>query len=216
MSGNFLEKLDTFFLKFKKFRYKKRQIILFTNDTPPGIYYIVSGYVRSFRVSKDGKELTVSIVKPGDMFPMLWLFNNTLSSHYYESMTDVELIRVPKETLLDFLQSDFELFSYITKRILVRLNEMTTRLETSIVGSAREKVAAMLVSLSESIGKFKGTEVDIMVPFTHQELATLLGLSRETVSVELDKLRKEKLIDQKNKTLRILKLKKLTELLKYY
>jgi len=64
---------------------------------------------------------------------------------------------------------------------------MTTRLETSIVGSAQEKVAAMLVPLAESIGKFSGTNVSIMVPFTHQELASLLGLSRDTVSIELEK-----------------------------
>lgn len=209
MNSPYQQNLHQFFQQFKAFHYKKRETILFTNDTPAGVYYIQSGYIRSYLLSKEGKELTVTLLKPFDIFPMHWVINNRLTSHYYESLTDVIVFRSPKESFLHHLKTNPEVFFYTTSMILMRLTDASTRMETAILGNAGAKVAGMLTFLAEHLGHTNGQEILIDIPLTHKDLSSLIGLTRETVSLEMEKLEKQKVILQKNHQLVIRDIKSL-------
>jgi len=211
-----LEKINNFFQKYKRFRYKKHETIIFANDIPPGVFYITSGYVRNFISSKEGKEFTLRIFKAFDFFPTQVILNDRLSSHNFQSLTEAEVIRAPKEDFVSFLKSDNEVLFYITKEYL-RINaETLKRLEVTILGNANEKIIMALVFLGETLGMFEGNTVIINEPLTHQEIATMTGLTRETVSIETEKLKKEGLISSSDRLFKILDMDKLRETIRLF
>ncbi len=211
MNTETFKKVNAFFLQFNSFHYKKRETILFTKDVPPGVFYITKGYVRSYLLSKEGKELTVTLLKPFDVFPMHWVINNVLTSHYYEALVPVEVYRCPKKNFLFFLEQNHDVFFYIISLILLRLQNSSERIEAAVLGNASAKIAGMLEFLIEIAGTKSGSGVVIDLPITHKDIAAFIGLARETVSIEVERLRREGILEQKAHRFVIKDLKKLKE-----
>lgn len=204
-----VKKLDEFFARFRRLSYKSHEIILRSNDTPPGVFFISRGYVRVYTLSESGQELTLIIFKPGDFFPMIWAFNNTTVTQYCEAMTPVEVLRAPKEEFRKFLEANPEVLWDVTSKILIRLRGLLERMEYSVFGSAYQKVASILVICAERFGaKFRG-DIVIRVPLTHKDIANLIGLTRETTSVELKKLERLGVVSKKGRQYRIRDFEKL-------
>ena len=66
------QKLEVFFVQFKKQIYKKRELLIRTDEEPRGIFYLKRGRVKQYAISKKGDELVVNIFKPYTFFPMSW------------------------------------------------------------------------------------------------------------------------------------------------
>lgn len=194
MNNTPIEKLEEFFSQFKKYHYKKGEVILRAGDTPQGVYFIDKGYVRDYSISKDGEELTLIIFKPEDFFPMQWVFNNRINQHYFEAMSAVDIWRCPKEDFIKFIEENPEIFFELTSHIMTRLGGIMQRMEYLAFGNAYEKVASILVICAERFGKEEKGETVIQVILSHRDIANLLGLTRETASIEIKKLERKNLI----------------------
>lgn len=131
----------------------------------------------------------------------MWSVNDTPNAYYLEAMTAVEVYQVPREEFVKFIKSDCELFFEINSRILTRFGGLLNRMEYAIFGTAYCKVASILLICAERLGIKDGTEIFIPVPLTHQDIARLLGVARETVSIEMKKMQKMGLIDYQGKHL---------------
>jgi CRP-like cAMP-binding protein len=81
-----------------------------------------------------------------------------------------------------------------------------------ISGNATNKVAAILLQLSFDYGQIKGNHIQVPFPATHRVLATLIGLTRETTSVQMSKLQKLGIIATKRASFTVLNLDKLKKL----
>ncbi len=184
------EKLESFFSQFRRITYKKRQLILRADDTPSGVYFLHKGFVRLFSMSETGQELTLIIVKPGDLFPIRWAITGQRHNYYFEAITPVEVSKAPKDDFLNFIESNPEVLYDLFNNILVRLGGLLERMEYSVFGNAYQKVASILVICAERFGTQKGSKSVIRVPLTHKDIANLIGLTRETTSLEIKKLEK--------------------------
>lgn len=185
------KKLNNFFSQFKLLYYKKDEIILRPDDTPSGVFYLCKGYVRLYSISQTGEELTLIIFKPEDFFPIVWAINNTPDEYYCEAMTPVEVWRAPREEFLAFIKSDPDVFLELTSRILIRLGGLLERMGYLVFGSAYQKVASILVICAQRFGLKEGKGIKICVPLTHKDIANLVGITRETASVEMKKLERK-------------------------
>jgi CRP-like cAMP-binding protein len=203
------QKLNNFFSKFKSYRYKKGEVILRGGDVPQGVYFITKGYVRDYSISKDGEGLTLFIFKSEDFFPMQWVFNERTVPHYFEAMTAVELWRCPKEDFADFIKANPEIFFELISRIMLRLGGLLQRMEYLAFGNAYQKVASILLICAERFGKKYGRGMLIPVPFKHRDLAMLVGMTRETVSIEMKKLERKGIIGYKKHLIVLKKMDKL-------
>lgn len=188
------KKLDFFFNQFKPFFCKKHQLILRAGNTPYGIFYIRRGFARQYLISQDGKELTTIIYKPKDLFPIKWAIANSPIKSYFESMTAMELVRAPREDFLSFIRDEPEVFLQLVSRIVNRLDAILERMQYLAFGTAHVKVASLILILAERFGKKFRKKIMIQLPLTHNDIASLLGLTRETVSVEMHKFRQAKII----------------------
>lgn len=195
MGTTVADKLNKFFAKFKKFHYKKGDLILRGGDLSQGVYFIDKGYVRDYSISREGEEFTLIIFKSEDFFPMQWVFNNKPNTHYFEAMNAVELWRCPKEEFIKFIEDNPDIFFEFTSHILTRMGGIMQRMEYLAFGNAYQKVASILMICAERFGEKDGNGVIINIPLKHKDIAMLIGMVRETVSIELKKLERKGIID---------------------
>lgn len=203
--------LNSFFSRFKKISYKKGETILRADEEPRGVLYLTKGYTRIYSLSEDSQELTLIIFQPGDFFPITWALNGIPNSYYVEAMTLVELWQAPREEFIGFIKNNSEVFFELTFRIVARLGGILTRMEYAMFGNARSKVISIILICAERFGEKNENGIFIKVPLTQQDLAKLIGFSRETVSVEMKKLQRRGLIDYKTKHIFVKNLEKLKE-----
>lgn len=198
------EKLQKLFGKRKIFKYKKGEIILRSGDMSQGVMLLKSGYARLESISKEGKELTMVIYKPGEFFPVVWTFFGQNPSVYdIEALTDCEIIRVPREEFLEITRRNSDLLIDLTKHIITRFQLALQRMAFLTFGDASAKLASILLILAKEYGVEKQNSFEIQIPLTHKDIANLVGVTRETVSIELKKFDRKGIISYNKKILLI-------------
>lgn len=207
------DKLDIFFSQYKAVQYKPRTVISPVNDTQSSVFYIKSGFMRVFRISEQGEELTLTILKPKDFFPLTYGMSNTnvFKSYYLEAITQLELWKVHIEQFQQFTSAHPDVYYELTKRVLVRFDGVLTKMEYLVLNNAYTKIVATIISCAKKFGEPHGDNIIINVPLTHKDIATLVGITRETTSLEMKKLEKQGYIGRNGKNLIIKQIDKLEE-----
>ena len=126
---------------------------------------------------------------------MAWAMNSTPNVYFYEALTAVEVGRAPKQQVLDFILDKPVLILDLMSELLLRYSEALTRIEHLVFSDAHRRVVSVLMYLAQHFGECIDGETVIRHRFTHQDIATLVGLTRETTSIELAKLAKSGLVE---------------------
>jgi CRP-like cAMP-binding protein len=195
--------IEKFFSKYKPIRFKRNSIIIKPDDTFESIYYIKSGFVKQVSTSKTGEEFIVTIYRPGSFFAISLALHRKVSAYTFEAMSEVVVIKAPVQEIIALLDTQPTLARELLSRITSGLNSLVARMETLVFGSARQKVAAVLLQNAQRFGKKVANTIELELPLTHQQLASLTGLTRETVSIEMAKLKKDKILTYRGKTITI-------------
>lgn len=198
MDTDLLKKLDPFFAQYKPLNYKKGQVILRPEDKIEYIYFIEKGYVKFYYISPDGKELTFLIYKPGYIFPLLFTFlGDTATRYYFEAHTALTLRRAPRETFTELISTNTFLMFSLAQEVVRRWQELLNRMELLKLGTASQNVAYVVGFCAEQFGIKNGQSITIDLPLAHKDIASMVGLTRETVSLEMKKMEQQNLIEYK-------------------
>jgi len=195
MDLKIIQKLDSFFSRFTPLKFEKRDILIRAGNPPRGIFYLVKGNVRQYAINKNGEELTLNIYKPGAFFPMAWAMDASRNSYYFEAMNDIDAFVAPKSEVIDFVKREPEVLFDLLKRVYVGLDGVLSRLEFLMSGNAKQRLITVLVISAKRFGEATKDNIIITLKLNHQDLASLAGLSRETVSREMMIIKKKRLID---------------------
>jgi len=189
-----LHELDSIFSNLKPIHFKRGEIVIRAGDAPVGIFYLKSGYVKVYSVSRAGEQLTLIIFKPGDIFPVSWAINSAKSDYFVETMTPTVFWRTSAEEFLGQISDKPKVLLELNRRMMERFLGLMRRMEYMVFGNALNKVSSILLICAERFGDASKGKIIINVPLTHNEIANLVGMSRETVSIEMKKLEKKGLI----------------------
>lgn len=190
-------KLDDFFSNFKHQIYKKGEILIRADDDPQGIFYLKKGIVRQYSISKDGEEQTLNLYKPLAFFPLMWAINNTSNTYYFEAVTDIEIHKAPKDSVIEFLKKEPDIMYDLISRLYRGMGGLLSRIEYLQSGDAYTKVIFAILNASYRFGEKKeNSRVELSI--THREISSLTGLTKETISRESAKLEKKDLIINTN------------------
>ncbi len=204
------EKIDAFFTKYKYQKYKKGEILVRADDDPAGIFYLKDGLVKEYAISSKGEELVVNIFKPPSFFPMSWAINNTPNTFYFEAVTAATIFRAPKEDVIVFLKRNPDVLFDLLSRVYRGTDGLLTRLTHLMSGGSKGKLITELLIHTKRFGQIKKNGA-VMVKISQKDLASQIGVSRETVNRELKILKEKKLVTFTRGTLHIVDIKKLTE-----
>lgn len=188
------EALDQFFVNLRPFHYKKGEMILRAGEPSSSVFYIKKGFVRAYSLSKKGEELTLIIFKSGNFFPTMSVMTRKTVAYYMEAMTPCEILRCPRQDFLEFVKDNPDVLLDLMSRVLTRFGGILQRMEYLVFGNAGAKIASIILICAERFGKREGNKKIIEVPLTHSDIASLVGLTRETVSIEIKKLVDEGLV----------------------
>lgn len=201
--------LKKFFEDYRTFVYKPGETIIQPGEKLTTIHYLEIGYVSQQIISENGEDFILNIFKPGSYFPISLVIQGLENEYFYESLTEVKVKKAPIKEVLLFLKNNPAAMEELLLRLSAGLNMLATRTEALVFGDAGRKVAATLYFTAQRFGKNKDNKLIISFPLTHKRIATMTGITRETVSIEMSKLKKKKIIDYKGKQVSILDIKQL-------
>jgi len=166
--------------------YPKNSVIINEGDETNSMYIIQSGKVKAFLSNEDGKEVILTIMKPGDYFGELSILDSAPRSASIMTLEPSKFSIISKE---DF-DKTMDAHPEIARKLVSRLTRMVRRLTDSVRNLALMdvygRVARTLLELSEDIDDVKVINQKI----THQDLARMIGSSREMVSRIMKDLQK--------------------------
>ena len=194
MTDNKTKEFEAFYKQFKTRFYKKGEMLIRADDDPQGIFCLKKGYVRQYTISKTGNELTLHILRPISYFPMVWALNGTPNVYYFEALTPVEVGRAPRDEVVAFISQKPIIMFELLSELIEDYAESLKRIEQLVFSDAYRRVIAVLLYIAKHFGKESGKKIIVDHRFTQQDIATLVGVARETASNEIVKLEKKGLI----------------------
>ncbi len=190
--------LYNYFQTARKSTYSKGEVIL-DAEQRSDVYYIESGYVKVYAINSQGDLYTHIIYKSGEIFPVMWTFNDSNQNVFYEAVTETVVRHTSKEKFLTFAKGSVEAAYALVVQVSEQFYVYTCRVDNLEYRSARERVVYRLLFLASRFGTKQRDGVHIDVPLTHELLASTVNLVRESVSRELEKLEKKQLISYQNR-----------------
>lgn len=194
VDGSFFE---SFFSKYPSRSLPKNRPLLYQGEIPTMAFYLKSGVIKLYNITGQGEERIVGYESEGALLPAEWLFNRApVALYYYDTFTDCEIYRLPKDELIDVLNQNPQASIDLLDRSISMYLGATIHLHALEQSKARLKLLYIMQYLILRFGKkIDEKHHKIELRLTHQELANLIGLTRETVSTEIGKLTKEGVLE---------------------
>ncbi|MBI2032861.1 MAG: Crp/Fnr family transcriptional regulator [Candidatus Levybacteria bacterium] len=189
---------EAFFSTYPAFRYSKGKILLSAFTPATQIYYLKKGHIRQYLTTAAGEEITFHVFRPIAYFPIMLSLSDTQNVYSFEALTTVEGYRAPVTDVIAFLKKNPEVLFDLTTRLSRGITGLLVKIENQTYKNAYLKVVSLLIHLTkiygEGIGVNGTTCYRISLPLSQANLATWVGLQRETLSRQIEILEKRKII----------------------
>ncbi|TCL32163.1 CRP/FNR family transcriptional regulator [Anaerospora hongkongensis] len=177
-------------------KYRKGSVIFLEGEQGEGFHYLQSGKVKIVKMTDDGREHIINILSPGDLFAEVLLFNNR---DYPATAIAVEdsKVGVIKNTDLERLILGNNLLALqLIKALSQRLLFAQQKIKNLALHDVTARTAETLLRLGTEHGRIlTNGQIEITLDLSRQDLASLVGTTRETVTRTLSSLKKDKIID---------------------
>jgi CRP-like cAMP-binding protein len=173
----------------------RRQVIYLPGDPGDRVFFINGGRVKCSKVTRDGKELTLAYRGAGAMFGELCVLDGAPRDEMAEAMKNAIICELPRDAFRAVLLSDASLAFAFATVLGERRRAVEAKMEHLVFRDVQAKLAALLLELVEEYGVETEDGVQISLKITHQEMANLIGSTRETISLTLAQFKKRGLLD---------------------
>jgi CRP/FNR family cyclic AMP-dependent transcriptional regulator len=161
------------------------QVLFHEGEPGDSLYIVLSGKVKLGRRSSDGRENLVAVMGPSDQFGELSLFDPGPRTATAVVVTDGRIARLPKAALQKWVEERPQIALQLLRVVARRLRRTNTMLADLIFVDVPGRVAKQLLQLAQRFGSVEGGQLRVTHDLTQEELAQLVGASRETVNKAL-------------------------------
>lgn len=192
MQRDFVEAIKSFRLR----SYQKGEPILVSGAVAENLYAIRSGFAKVTSYSSKGSEQLVWIASRYDILPTESLFLRKGVMHFdYTAMTDVEAYEIPKQNFLDMCEENTLLLREVARSMSSHYDDLLLRLRSVEQPSIRDKLIHTLHYIATRFsGEPTVSLTALGLQLSHQEIARMIGATRETTAIELKRLKDAGLI----------------------
>lgn len=197
----------------RKISLKKGEVVFQEGDPGVGFHFVLSGAVKIVKMNEEGKEHIIHILGPGELFGEVLLFNQGAYPATAIAQSDSLVGVVPNEKLEELVLRNNQLALLIIKALNRRLQVAQQKIRSLALTGAQAKVANTLLALLYERGQEETDQtwrLELDIP--KQDLASLVGVTRETLARILSEWQKQKWIEWQGKTLLIHEVIKLKEI----
>jgi CRP-like cAMP-binding protein len=163
----------------------KGSILFAEGDEGDHLYVIVEGKIKLGTSSGDGRENLLSVLGPGEMFGELSLFDPNPRTSTATAVTDAKLLSLGQTKLIPWLTENPRVSLNLLASLAQRLRRTNEAVGDLVFSDVPGRVAKALIDLGERFGKQTDEGLLVNHDLTQEELAQLVGASRETVNKAL-------------------------------
>lgn len=191
--------------------YEKGQIIFYEGNPAFGMFCIQSGKVKLYKTSSEGHRLIVRISGQGDQLGYLAMFGNQPYSATAEVIEDAMICFIDRSTLFPLISESKDLGMNYVKTLARELFIVQARATEIAHGSARQRMAGLLLLLKERYGRKMREGIVLELAVSRSDLAEMIGTTKETAIRVISRFRKERLIKDSEKKIVLLSPGRLAE-----
>jgi CRP/FNR family transcriptional regulator, cyclic AMP receptor protein len=181
--------------------YPARTTIIHEGDKPDTLYYIIDGSVSVLIEDDEGREIVLAYLNPGDFFGEMGLFEEDISrSAWVVARTACEMAQINYDQFRNLAMDDASIIFKLASQMATRLRKTSRKVSDLAFLDVTGRVAHTLLELTQEPDAMTHPD-GMQIRITRQEIARIVGCSREMVGRVLKELEEEELISAKGKTI---------------
>ena len=175
----------------------RRRFIYRAGDPADSLFVIAQGRIKLSRIEQGtGREAVIDILSAGSLFGESALYSTAgLRENSAIAYEQSRLLRIPAGVFQLGMTEDGQLHNYTFRLLGQRLENAERRLADFALNAIPARLERLLAEFSERYGVLEGDGVLIDIPLPHREIASIVGSTRESVTVRLNAMRREGTID---------------------
>ncbi|HMK52021.1 MAG TPA: Crp/Fnr family transcriptional regulator [Thermodesulfobacteriota bacterium] len=193
-------------------RVVKREVLFSDGEEAKGFYVILSGKIKLYKISPEGKEQILHIVSAPDAFAEAALFLEGSYPAFAEALTESQLLFFPKRDFIQLIEKNPKLSINMIVSLSHFLRRFASLIEELSLKEVSSRMAKYLIDLSMRLSKEGKNSREVELDLSKTQLASKLGTISETLSRTLAKMKAKRIIDVKRNRILILNREALEEL----
>ena len=166
--------------------YKKGELLCREGEKSDTLFIINEGGVKISKLTKDGKEQIVHILTSGDFFGELSLFSNNETYNFdVYAISATKICTLTKQNMDEILMNNPEISLKLLQVITKRLSDTENLAQNLATNDAEIRIAYMLLEFAEKYGVPTNQGLQVKLPISREEMASYVGVTRETISRKL-------------------------------
>jgi len=199
--SSYTKHVNELFAEARSRTYPKNQLIHYADDPLSHIYLIKNGYIKAYTILESGDTRTILLLGPGDIFPLSFSssmdWENYSIRYFYQTLCDTEVLSLPSDILKEKIDTNPEMLGTYMTYLAASNEAIMIQLEVMKNKKAIDKVEMLLPYLISKAGKKIRPDVyELQLRMSHQEIADLSGVTRETTTTLIKELEHKGVIDQ--------------------
>lgn len=190
-------------------KFERNSLIYLPADESRSVLLLATGRVKLYHLTSEGKQALLAIIDPGEVFGELAIFDSGQREEFAETMESSTVILIPRDEIQRLMEEHPDVSLGVTKLMGFRRRRVERRLKSLLFRSNRDRLIYLLLELAEKYGRRTAEGVLIDIKLSHQELASIIGSTRETVTVVLGELKNEGNLAIKRRTIILTQLNRL-------
>jgi CRP/FNR family cyclic AMP-dependent transcriptional regulator len=171
--------------------YSKGEFIIRPGESPPGVYYIETGLVKAYDITKYGEENLLIIRKAGEVLGLTWAVTGQDRHIIYAALAPTTVWLVHRDGLTDFIRKNPSASLPVIDMVTDMYRLHSERIMTLEYRTVRERLVSFLLTTAKRFGEHSPEGVRITVPLKHQDIASSISATRETTSRALAELERK-------------------------
>lgn len=175
-------------------KFPKGSSVYLPADVADSAFLLADGRVRLCSTTPEGKQSILAFIEPGELFGELSLIEVAEREERAEAVTNSTIVLIPGDILRSMMEQSAQLAIGVTKLIGLRCKRVERRLRSLLFRNNRDRLTHLLTELAEQYGNPTREGVELGIRLSHQDLASIIGATRETVTTLLGEMQSEKLL----------------------
>jgi CRP-like cAMP-binding protein len=176
--------------------FRRRRFVYREGDVADALYIIARGRVKICSIEEaSGREAVIDIVGAGALFGESSLYDGGTRERCAVAYENARLLRIPVGVYQEGMGASRRLYDYTFRMVGQRLARAERRVTDFALDAIPARLDKLLVELSERYGVREAEGVLIDIPLPHREIASIVGSTRESVTVRLNAMRRAGIID---------------------
>jgi CRP/FNR family cyclic AMP-dependent transcriptional regulator len=194
--------------------YEKGEFVIRPGGPPQGVFYILTGLVKAYDITKYGEENLLIIRKSGEVLGLTWAITGEDRQILYSALARTELLQISRDQFTSFLRANPAAALPLVDMLVDMYRLHSERILNLEYRTVRERLVSFLLTAARRFGReTRDGGVALQVPLRHQDIASSISATRETTGRELSALERQGLVSSSQSIITLKDINKLRKFL---